>query len=331
VISRICAFALAAVAACLGPFGLACAADSQQPASQRHIGALLSTTLPEEKVSQAFRQGLLDAGYVEGRDVVIEWRSANGDYSRLPQLAADLVQRKVDAIVVQGLPAAQVAKRATSTIPIVLAVVADPVAADLVTSLAHPGGNITGLSAMTEDLSAKRLQLLREAMPRVARVAVLWNPGSAFHARVMAQLKAAASSLSIELKFVVVRTPGEIGPAFSAASRVRAEVLYVIEDALLFNHRSTLIKLASNAHIPIVYSAREFAEEGGLLSYGLSYADLMRRSAGYVDRILKGAKPADLPIEQPTKFELVVNLKAAKALGITIPESVVLRADEVIR
>jgi putative tryptophan/tyrosine transport system substrate-binding protein len=331
VISRICAFALTALAACLGPFGLACAADSQQPASPRHIGVLLGTSLPEEKEPQAFRQGLRDAGYVEGRDVVLEWRSANGDENQLPQLAADLIQRKVDVIVVQSMPAAQVAKRATSTIPIVLAVVADPVAAGLVTSLAHPGGNITGLSAMTEELSAKRLQVLREAMPRVNRVAVLWKPGTPFHTRVIEQLKAAASSLSVELKFVGARTPEEIGPAFSTAIRAQAQALYVIEDLLFFNHRRILIKLASDAHLPIIFSVKEFAEGGGLLSYGLSYADLMRRSAGYVDRILKGAKPADLPIEQPTKFELVVNLKAAKALGITIPESVVLRADEVIR
>jgi putative ABC transport system substrate-binding protein len=317
--------------ACTVQYAVAHAADLQQPASPRHIGVLLGTSLPEEKEPQAFLQGLRDAGYVEGRDVVIEWRSARGDEDRLPQLAADLVQRKVDVIVVQSMPAAQVVKRATSTIPIVLAVVADPVAADLVTSLAHPGGNITGLSAMTEELSAKRLQVLKEAMPRVTRIAVLWKPGTPFHTRVIKQLEAAASSLSIELKFVGARTSEEIGPAFSTAKRAQAQVLYVIEDLLFFNHRKTLIKLAADAHLPIIYSAKEFAEGGGLLCYGLSYQDLMRRSAGYVDKILKGAKAGDLPIEQPTKFELVVNLKTAKALGITIPESVLLRADEVIR
>ena len=184
---------------------------------------------------------------------------------------------------------------------------------------------------MTEDLSAKRLQLLREAMPRVTRVAVLWNPGTSFHTRVIEQLKAAAASLSIELKLVGVRTPEEIGPAFSTARRARAQALYVIEDALFFNHRKTLVKLASNARLPIIYWIKEFAEGGGLMSYGPSYGDLFRRSAGYVDKILKGAKPGDLPIEQPTQFELVVNLKTAKALGITVPESILLRADEVIR
>jgi putative ABC transport system substrate-binding protein len=286
---------------------------------------------PEETAPQAFRHGLLDTGYVEGRDIVIDWRSAKDDPTQLPSLAADLVQRKVDVIVVMSMPAAQAAKRATSTIPIVLGIVADPVSADLVTSFAHPGGNITGLSAMTEDLSAKRLQLLKQAMPRVTRVAVLWNPGTSFHTRVVAELKAAAPSLSIELSFVGVRNPEEIGPAFSSASRARAQALYVIEDLLFFSHRATLFKLASNAHLPTLYPVKEVVQGGGLFSYGPSYEDLMRRSAGYVDKILKGAKPSDLPIEQPTTFELVVNLKTAKALGITIPESILLRADEVIR
>ncbi|MBI3527055.1 MAG: ABC transporter substrate-binding protein [Betaproteobacteria bacterium] len=324
-------FALTVLIACLGLFGLASAADSQQPIAPRRIGVLLAASLPEEKVPQAFRQGLLDAGYAEGRDVVIEWRSANGDYNRLPQLAADLVQSRVDVIVVGSTAAAQVAKRATSTIPIVLAIVADPIARGLVASFAHPDGNITGLSAMTEDLSAKRLQLLKEAIPRVARVAVLWNPDAPWHAKVIEQLKAAAPSLSIKLNFVPARTPEEFDAAFSAMRQAHAQALYVIEDAFFFGNRMTLLKLASKARLPIIYWVKEFAEGGGLMSYGASYGDLMRRSAGYVDKILKGAKPGDLPIEQPTKFELVVNLKTAKALGITIPQSILVRADEVIR
>jgi len=310
-----------------GPVSLAYA----QSTAPRQVGVLLATSLPEEALPQAFRQGLVAAGYVEGRDVVIEWRSAKGAYQTLPLLAADLVQHKVDVIVIQGMPAAQAAKRATATIPIVLAVVSDPVAADLVVSLAHPGGNITGLSAMTEELSAKRLQLLKEAIPQIARIMVLWNPDTSFSSRVIEQLKLAASSLSIELKFVSVQKPEEIGPAFLSAIRAHAQAVYVIEDALFFNRRMALIKLAFNARLPIVYSVKEFAQQGGLLSYGLSYADLMRRSASYVDKILKGAKPADLPIEQPTKFQLVVNLRTAKRLGITIPESILLRADEVIK
>jgi putative ABC transport system substrate-binding protein len=280
---------------------------------------------------QAFRQGLLDAGDVEGRDVAIEWRSANGDYARIPELAADLVERKVDVIVVEGTLATQAVKRATSTIPIVMAVVADPVGSGLVPNLAHPGENVTGLSMMITDLSAKQLQLLKEAIPRLTRVAVLWNPATPYHPKVVEDLKAVAPSLSIDLVFVGVRTPEQFGPAFSAFSRAHVQALYVANDAFFFHHRTTLLKLASKARLPVIYEERNFPDAGALMSYGPNIADLYRRSAGYVDKILKGAKPAGLPIEQPTKLELVVNLKTAKALGITIPESILLRADEVIR
>jgi putative ABC transport system substrate-binding protein len=306
-------------------------AYAQQSASPWRIGVLLGALSPERTEAQAFRQGLLDAGYVEGRDVVIEWRTATGDYHQIPELAADLVQRKVDVIVVVSTPAAQAVKRATSTIPIVMANVGDPVGSGLVTSLAHPGGNVTGLSTMTADLTAKRLQLLKEAVPRLTRVAVLWNPGTPFHTGVIEQLKAVAPSLSIELNFVTARTPEEFGPAFSAVSRAHARALYVLDDAFFFNHRTMLVKVASKARQPAIYGFRLFVDEGGLMSYGANLRDLYRRSAGYVDKILRGAKPGDLPIEQPTKFELVVNLKTAKALGITIPQSILLRADEVIR
>ena len=276
---------------------------------------------------QAFRQGLQDAGYVEGRDVVIEWRSGSGDYARMPSLVADLVQGKVEVIVVSGTPPAQAAKRATSTIPIVLAIVADPVGSGLVASLAHPGGNVTGLSLMTSDLSAKRLQLLKEAIPRLTRVAVLWNPDTPYSRKMNDELKAAAPALSIELSFVSAHTPEEFSPAFSAISRAHSQALYVVEGSFFFAHRTTLLKLASEARLPVIYGEKNF----GVLSYGANWDDLMRRSAEYVAKILKGVKPADLPIEQPTKFELVVNLKTAKALGLTIPESILLRADEVIR
>jgi len=303
----------------------------QQAESPRRIGVLLVIFSPESKEAQAFRQGLRHAGYAEGRDVVIEWRSANGDYARIPELAADLVQRKVDVIVVVSTVAAQAAKRATSTIPIVMAIVGDPVGSGLVTSLAHPGGNVTGLSTMMADLSAKRLQLLKEAIPRVARVAVLWNPATPWHTKVVEDLKAVAPSLSIELSFVAAQAPEQLGPAFSAVRRARAQALYVIEDPFFFTHRMTLAKLASKARLPAIYGTRVFAEKGGLMSYGVNYADQWRRSAMYVDKILKGAKPADLPIEQPTKFEFVVNLKTAKALKLSIPQSILVRADEVIR
>ena len=325
--------ALAAVglAACLGSLGLVNAAETQQTASPRHIGVLLMGPLPESVEVQAFRRGLRDAGYAEGHDVVIEWRFAKGDYNRVRQLAAELVQSKVDVIVIDTTIAAQTIKRATSTTPIVMPIVADPVGSGLVESLARPGGNINGISLMAPELTTKRLQLLVEAIPRLKRVAVMWNPDTPFHPKLIEDLKVTASSLAIELSFVGVRSPAEFNSAFSAFSRAHAQALYVVEDAFFFTHRRILIHLASKARLPSMYFLKEFPDAGGLMSYAANLDDLFYRSAGYVDRILKGAKPGDLPIEQPTKFELVVNLKTAKALGITIPESVLVRADEVIR
>jgi putative ABC transport system substrate-binding protein len=270
---------------------------------------------------------------VEGRTIRIEHRTAQGHPDRLPRLAEELAERKVDVIVVTNPLAAQALMRVTSTIPIVTTLF-DPVASGLVTNLAHPGGNVTGLSSMTIELSAKRLQLLREAIPGLTRVAVLWNPGTApqpTQAMVIEDIKAAARSLSIELKFVEVGLPAEFSKAFAAISRENMQALYLLESAVFYTHRMTLASLASKARLPTIYGTRAFADSGGLMSYGMNYADQMRRSAVYVDKILKGAKPGDLPIEQPTKVELVVNLKTAKALGITIPQSILLRADEVIR
>ena len=321
---------LISLAACLGSFGLSSAADAQ-PTSPRHIGVLFVSWSLESKMAQALRRGLREAGYAEEKDVVIEWRTASGDYARLPALAADLVERKVEVIVVAGTVAAQAIKRATSTIPVVIVNVADPVGSGLVSDLAHPGGNVTGFSNMVAELSAKRLQLLKEAIPRVTRMAVLRNPDTPWQTRVIDDLKAAAAALSIELSVVDVRTPEDFGAAFTAARRAHAHAVYVLDGPLFNYHRAILVKQATKARFPTIYGAREFPEEGGLMSYGANSIDLFRRSAGYVDKILKGAKPGDLPIEQPTKFELVVNLKTAKALGITIPESILLRADEVIR
>jgi putative ABC transport system substrate-binding protein len=212
-----------------------------------------------------------------------------------------------------------------------MALVADPVGSGLVASLAHAGGNVTGLTIMMPDLSAKQLQLLKETVPWVTRVAVLWNPDTPYSPKMIQELKAAAPSLSIELELVGVRTGEEIDQTFSTVSRTHAQALYVIEDPLFTTHRPSVLRLASRARLPAIYGARHFAREGGLMSYGANYGDLSRRSAGYVDKILKGAKPGDLPIEQPDKFDFVVNLKTAKALGITIPESIVFRADEVLR
>ena len=304
---------------------------AQQAASPQRIGVLLVGPSLESKEAQAFRQGLRDAGYADGRDVVIEWRSAAGDYARVPALAAELVQSKVDVIVVNGTPATRAAKRATSTIPIVMVLVGDPVGSGLVANLARPGENITGLSMMAIELIAKRLQLLKETIPQLTRVAVIGNPDNPMQPKMLEDLKAAAPSLAIELKFVGVRTPEQFDPAFSALSQAHAQALYAIGDPFFLAHRTTLLKLVSKARLPCIYAERNFVDEGGLMSYGPNLADEFRRSAGYVAKILKGAKPGDLPIEQPTKFELVVNLKAAKALGITIPDSILLQADEVIR
>jgi putative ABC transport system substrate-binding protein len=306
-------------------------AHAQQPASPPRIGVLLVAFSPESKEALAFREGLRAAGYSEGRDVLIEWRSADGNYDRVAGLVGELVEQRVDVMVIDSTNASRAAKRATSTIPIVMALVADPVGSGLVGNLAHPGGNVTGLSMMMTDLSAKRLQLLKETVPRLTRVAVLWNPATPYHPKVIEELKTVAPSLSIALNFVPVRTPEQFRPAFTAFSRAHAQALYVIDDALFISHRTTLINLASTGRLPAVYGQREFADEGGLMAYGVNLGDLLRRSAGYVDKILKGAKPGDLPIEQPTKFDFVVNLRTAKSLGLTIPESILVRADEVIR
>ena len=318
------------VATAFGVVAAALGAEAQPVGPRRRIGVLLVLLSPTGAEAQAFRQGLRDVGYLEGRDVVIEWRSADGDYARLPQLAADLVDRKVDVIVADTTSATQAAQRATSTIPIVMAIVADPVGSGLVTNLSQPGGNLTGLSIMLAELSAKRLQLLKEAMPGLSQVAVLWNPPTPYHAKAVENLKAAAPALAIELSFVNARTSEEIAPAFETVSRTHAQALYVIDCPPFYTHRTTLLRLAGKSRLPVISGERPYADAGALISYGPSYADQMRRSTGYVDKIFKGVKPSGLPIEQPSKFDLVVNLKTAKALGLTIPPSVLLRADQVI-
>jgi len=303
---------------------------AQQTNKNPVVGVLALAVRPDDPLVEVFRQGLRDRGYVDGRNIKIEFRTADHP-DRLPGVAEELVQLKVDVIVAISTPVAQAAKRATSTIPIVMSLVADPVGSGLVANLPHPGGNVTGLSSMVAELSAKRLQLLKQTIPRLTRVAVLWNPDMSWHAKGIEDLKAAAPSLSIELNFVSVKTPEQFGPAFSTVSQARAQALYLLDSPFLYVHRMTLATLASKARLPTIHQSRTYTDGGGLMSYGANYADLMRRSAGYVDKILRSAKPGDLPIEQPTKFELVVNLKTAKALGITIPQSILLQADEVIR
>ena len=306
------------------------AARAQQATSPRRIGVLLVGLSPESKEAKHFRLGLRDAGYFEGRNVVIEWRSAKGDYNRVPELVADLIQSRVDVIVLDSTVATEASKRSTSTIPIVMALVTDPVGSGLVESLAHPGGNVTGLSVMTMELNSKRLQLLKEVTPQLTRAAVLWNPDHPSHSKVVEDLKVVARSLSIKLSPVGLRTPEQFAQAFSEVSQAQAQALYVVEDPIFFAHRVSLLQLASAARLPTIHELRRFPEAGALMSYGPDLHDLFRRSAIYVDRIFKGAKPADLPVEQPTKFELVINLKTATALGLEVPPTLLAIADEVI-
>ena len=306
------------------------AAQAQQTASPHRIGVLLVGLLPESKPAKHFRLGLRDAGYLEGRDVVIEWRSANGDYDRVPALIADLLTGKVDVIVEDSTVGTELTKRATSTIPIVMALVLDPVGSGLVKSLAYPGENVTGLSMMATELYAKRLQLLKDINPRLIRAVVLWNPDHPFHEKPAAEIKAVAPSLSIELSFVDVRTPDQFGTAFSDITRANAQALYVVEDPVFFTHRVAILEMASAARLPTIHELTRWPEAGALMSYGPDLNDLFRRAAFYVARILKGAKPADLPVEQPTKFELVINLQTAKALGLDVPPTLLTLADEVI-
>ena len=283
----------------------------------------------------AFRQGLRDAGYVEGQTIVIEHRWAADVLQQLPDLAAELVRSNVDIIVTQGTPAAQAAKRATSTIPIVMSIVGDPVGVGLIASLARPGGNITGstVTVFGDGLNAKRLELLREVVPTATRVAVIVDPtapGPGGAPRGLNEAKAAARSLGLQPQILEVRAPADFEKAFEAATKARAEALTVLASPILRFHRKPLVNLAAKHRLPAMYQSREFVEDGGLMAYGPRDADLFRRAAGYVDKILKGAKPAELPVEQPTRFEFVINLKTAKALGLKIPPSVLGRADHVI-
>jgi putative ABC transport system substrate-binding protein len=306
-------------------------ANAQESHPSRRIGILFMAFSPDSNEMAEFRRAMREAGYTEGRDIEIEWRSAKGSYDLLPSLAAELVQRRVDVLVVDGTPGALAAKRATSTIPIVMTIVDDPVGSSLVTTLAHPGGNVTGLSTMSAEVWAKRLQLLKETVPGLTRVAFLSNPRVQWYPRAVDSIRIAASAFSIQLIPVPIQSADQIAPAFSAVSKARAQALYVLADALLVVERTALLKQIARARLPGIFSERRFAEEGGLMSYGPNWADTWRRAAGYVDKILKGAKPGDLPIEQPTKLEFVVNIRTATAIGLTVPESVLLQADEVIR
>jgi putative ABC transport system substrate-binding protein len=308
-------------------------AGAQQPGKISRIGFLSPTSASDPRVQgflEAFRHGLRELGYVDGRNVAIESRWAEGKYERLPALAAELVGLKVDVIVTYAVPGIRAAKEATNTLPIVMAVVVDPVATGLVASLARPGGNITGLSSMAPELTGKQLEMLKEVVPKASRVAVLSNPANPGTVPQLRAAEVAARTLGVRLQALEVRSPSEFDNAFAAMTKQRAHALIVLVDTMFNEHRTRVVKLAAASRLPAVYGLSEIAAAGGLISYSASTRDLFRRSATYVDRILKGAKPADLSIEQPTKFELVINLKTAKALDLTIPPSLLVRADQVI-
>ena len=280
---------------------------------------------------EAFRRGLRDLGYVGGRNLTMESRWSEGRTERLPALAIELVQLRVDVIVASGTQAVRAAKQATSTIPIVMAVSAHPDKIGLVESLARPGGNVTGLDNVGPDLKGKQLQLLKELAPKVSRVAVLWNPANLVETFGFKEMVAAAAVIGVEIQSIDVRTPDDYLAAFATVTASRADALYAFGNPVNFKNRQLIADFALKSRLPSIYEERLFVESGGLMSYAPSFTDLFRRAATYVDKILKGAKPGDLPVEQPTKFELVINLKTAKALGLTIPQSLLARADEVIQ
>ena len=308
------------------------AAEAQQSGKVSRIAFLsVNTRAAMSARTEAFRQGLRELGYVEGGNISIEYRFADGQPERLPALAAELVRLKVDVIVTEGPTATRVAKKATSTIPIVMAQDPDPVGAGFVASLARPGGNITGLSNFRAELGGKRLELLKEIVPRLARVAVLWTSTTPGNAQSRRETELAASALGMQPQYLDVLGPKDIETVFGAARKGRADAVLVLASPFFLSNRTQVADLAVKSRLPAMYYTTEYVQDGGLISYGVSSADLFRRAATYVDKILKGAKPADLPVEQPTKFELVINLKTAKALGLTIPPALLARADEVIQ
>jgi len=326
---RNCKFAILAVALLLA---LCFSAEAQETKKVPRIGYLAGASLSAISARiKPIQQGLRELGYVEGKNIVIEWRSAEGKLDRLPALAAELVRLKVDVIVTGGPQSTRAAKEATVTIPIVMAFDNDPVGNGFVASLARPGGNITGLSTLYPEISGKQLELLKEIVPRLSRLAVLGNSTHPGNAQALKETELAAGALAVQLQYLDVRDPKDIETAFRAASKGRADAVLVLENAVLTSHRKQLVELAVKTRLPAIYPQTEYMEAGGLIYYGTNTADLFRRAATYVDKILKGAKPADLPVEQPTKFELVINLKAAKQISLTIPSNVLARADKVIK
>jgi len=314
-------------------FALCSFAEAQQATKIPRIGYLIAASpSPSLARTESFRQGLRELGYVEGKNIVIEWRSADGKLDRLPALAAELVRLKVDVIVSAGPAPTRSTKEATKTIPIVMTQDGDPVGSGFVASLARPGGNITGLSSLRADLSGKRLELLKEILPMLSRMAVLGTSTLPGNAQELRETELAAAAFGVKLQYLDVLGSKDIETTFRAASKGRAEaVLMMVAGFVAAGHRTEIAERAVKSRLPVIYAERRFVEAGGLMTYGVNVEDLDRRAATYVDKILKGAKPANLPVEQPTKFELIINLKAAKQIGLTIPPNVLARADRVIK
>jgi putative tryptophan/tyrosine transport system substrate-binding protein len=306
-------------------------ARAQQAKKIPRVGVLSPASEPSTMGFETFRQALRDLGYVEGKTIAIEYRLSQGKLERLPDLASELVRLKVDVIVTSGTAAARAAKQATSTTPIVMGAGGDPVASGLVTSLARPGGNITGLSLQSPELHGKRLELLKETFPTVSYVAVIRNAANPGSVHSLGETEAVAKSLGVKLKPVEVRGPDEFDRAFRAITTDRPDALITLSDSTLWNYRIRIVDFAVKSRLPAMFPEKEYVDDGGLMSYAPSVPDNFRRAATYVDKILKGAKPADLPVEQPKKFELVINLKTAKQIGLTVPPNVLARADRVIR
>ncbi len=313
-------------------FFVAPLAAGAQPAGKVYrIGFLgNSTAALEANLVAPFREGLRELGYVEGQNIVIEYRWAEGKYERFPALIAELLAQRVEVIVTAGTPASLAVKKATTSVPLVMVAVGDPVATGLVASLARPGGNITGLTSTSEELDGKRLELLRQVIPKLSHVAVFWNPENPTLLTSLKEMRAAAHVLGMKVQVLEVKTPGELEETFKAIVRERPGALLVMADRLFLHNRQRIMDFATKQRLPVVPGHPELVEAGGLMSFGPSYPGMHRRAAYFVDRILKGAKPADLPVERPTKFELIVNLKAAKALGLKVPPSLLQRADQVI-
>ena len=320
------------VALCALLFALCLSAEAQQPKKIPRIGYLgVNPRSVNLARIEAFQQGLRELGYSEGKNIVIEWRSAEGKVDRLPALASELVRLKVDIIVTNGPTSTRSAKQPTATIPIVMTFDDDPVGNGFVDSLARPGGNITGLSTLSPEISGKQLELLKEVVPRLSRVAVFGSSIQPGNAQSLKEVELAARAFGVQLQYLDVLDPKDIETAFRTAGTWRAEAVLALASLVLNSHRTQVGELAVKSRLPAIYRRPEFVEDGGLMSYATSYTDLNRRAATYVDKILKGAKPADLPVEQPKKFEFIINLKTAKQIGLTIPPNVLLRADKVIK